>query len=285
MATDDFPDVMRSFLDDGTRILVEHIPFLLQKLHNLAAILLSLHGFRFYGCSLLLIYDGDREVQDHFIKHSKPVIDGAIEDSIPEEDVPTNDQDDDEHDEYAEHRHRPSRTSGHDALHSGGTVKERRSMSMDNQKRLHHPAYGSGGKAHRDYHSHRHSLGANTKRIRGEINLRVVDFAHTTTGRDFVPLPPGTEDTSVLGKGYESRIDEATGLATARFPPKHAGEPDKGFVFGLKSLAEALREIWDDEMDRRAEAGEEVRLMPFLENATVFDEAFADSADLANLST
>ncbi|EED84691.1 predicted protein, partial [Postia placenta Mad-698-R] len=58
---DDFPGVVASFLHSGERLLVYHIPLILRKLYALARIINRLKGYRFYGCSLLMIYDGDRE--------------------------------------------------------------------------------------------------------------------------------------------------------------------------------------------------------------------------------
>ncbi|EIW66408.1 hypothetical protein TREMEDRAFT_35090, partial [Tremella mesenterica DSM 1558] len=59
LKTADFARVLRYFLHDGIKLLIDHIPLLVRKLHRLASIVLGLDGFRFYGCSLLLIYDGD----------------------------------------------------------------------------------------------------------------------------------------------------------------------------------------------------------------------------------
>ncbi|KAL7416728.1 hypothetical protein BDY24DRAFT_336403 [Mrakia frigida] len=60
----EFNNVLGSFISDGDRLLVHHIPNILRKLWRLASILHKLPGFRFYGCSLLFIYDGDPETQD-----------------------------------------------------------------------------------------------------------------------------------------------------------------------------------------------------------------------------
>jgi len=58
---DDFASVLASFLHDGERLLVHQIPILLSKIYSLAKIVHRLKGYRFYGCSVLLIYDGDNE--------------------------------------------------------------------------------------------------------------------------------------------------------------------------------------------------------------------------------
>jgi inositol-hexakisphosphate kinase len=337
--TADFPRVLRTFLDDGEKLLIDHIPHLLQKLHNLAAIVLALDGFRFYGCSVLLIYDGDRDVQEHFRRHSREAglvpmaatqgsgngngigIGGADSDGNSttnggpgQRDIGGSGRGHDggtllsgfthsESDEYAEDRHRPDRTI------PISPEKGRRSRSADVRSQSRAPAPADSHRAHLESHlrnqphphhhhdgvrQHQHTLGSNTRRIRGEINLRVVDFAHTITGRDFVPLPPGSEDPATLGRGYETRFDPETGLMMARFPPKYPDRPDMGFVFGLKNVADSLKEIWDEEMRTRKEengtgagAGEdgEARDLPEFENGDVWDRAFPNGVDKAEMST
>ncbi|THG92935.1 hypothetical protein EW145_g8530, partial [Phellinidium pouzarii] len=62
--TEDFRSVLASFINDGEGLMVYHIPGILQKLYALAEIINRLVGYRFYGCSLLFIYDGDPETQE-----------------------------------------------------------------------------------------------------------------------------------------------------------------------------------------------------------------------------
>ncbi|CAG8537450.1 4650_t:CDS:2 [Dentiscutata erythropus] len=47
------------FIHNGKALLVHHIPVILRKLRRLAKIIRGLSNYRFYGSSLLLIYDGD----------------------------------------------------------------------------------------------------------------------------------------------------------------------------------------------------------------------------------
>ncbi|KAI0036019.1 hypothetical protein K488DRAFT_7898, partial [Vararia minispora EC-137] len=131
--TEDFAQVLATFLNDGERLLVYQIPLVLAKVYALARIVNRLRGYRFYGCSLLLIYDGDREAQE--------------------------------------------------ACRAG---------------------------------------------------LRIVDFAHMTTGRDWVPYPDGAADAA--GVGYSGDVDPATGLVYARFSPHYPDQADRGFLFGLRSV-------------------------------------------------
>jgi inositol-hexakisphosphate kinase len=53
------------------------------------------------------------------------------------------------------------------------------------------------------------------------------------------------------GKGYSADVDPVTGLIYARFPPHNPEEPDRGFLFGLKNLAESLEKIYNDERTRQ----------------------------------
>ncbi|ORY30041.1 hypothetical protein BCR39DRAFT_558862 [Naematelia encephala] len=235
MKTADFKRVLRRYLSDGDQLLSAHIPVIIQRLHKLAAIMLQLDGFRFYGCSLLLIYDGDKETQEHYARHVAKHEEAG--------------------DEYAEHRHRPTSTGQFSEM-KDEVSKGRRSRSVE---------------------AHGHHTQPHPRKTRGELTIRLVDFAHTTTGRDFVVLDPTVkwdDDSSVLGKGYNTKYDPETGLAIARFPPKHRDSPDMGFLFGLKSICEALRQIWNDES-----LGE----LQVVEDDGVFREAFEhwDEGDLS----
>ncbi|KAJ1960746.1 inositol polyphosphate kinase kcs1 [Dispira parvispora] len=53
-----FKRSLLEFLDNGEDIGVHHIPTLLRKLCDLYRVVLTMHGFRFYGTSLLVVYDG-----------------------------------------------------------------------------------------------------------------------------------------------------------------------------------------------------------------------------------
>ncbi|EJD54065.1 hypothetical protein AURDEDRAFT_110697 [Auricularia subglabra TFB-10046 SS5] len=213
---EEFPSVLASFFHDGERLLVHHIPSILQKLYALARIIYRLKGYRFYGCSLLFIYDGDGEVQDAALQAAR--------------ESPTS------RSKRGESLDRTAAYQPHAARHTS----LRRSHSED---------LLVGPVAKR---SHRH-------RKRGEVNIRIVDFAHTTTGRDFLPYPPEGILQPVIapvqsGKGYHADVDPESGLIYARFPPKHAEQPDLGFLFGLRSIARALEGIWDAERVRRFKA-------------------------------
>lgn len=211
----EFTDVLESFLYDGSRLLAEHVPGLIHKLHRLAAIVSRLRGFRFYGCSLLFVYDGDKQIQDKYLEAKQAAV---------------NQEDDDDGSFLAERKHHQ-----HERKQEHKTGPARRSRSADDRR------VGSRAEA------------IEAHRKRGQIRIRVVDFAHPTTGKDFASMDPN-EDTSSLGKGYDAPIDPASGRPRARFPPKHPRDPDMGFLFGLRSICEALREIYEHECERRAKS-------------------------------
>jgi len=249
--TDDFPSHLAKFFFDGDRLLVYHIPGLLHKLYGLAKIINRLKGYRFYGCSLLFIYDGDHETQETYRKAllespgsshgTKPKRSDSVGRRLPRE-------------------------SNHDEAQHRNPSSLRRTLSEEIL----------GGPAAR------HSRHSRVKK-RGEINIRIVDFAHTTTGRDFVVSPTsaatsgvgtataaaanglasgsversesvkpdgGAKDTKV--NGYDADVDPETGLIRARFPPHRPERPDLGFLFGLKNLSVSLERIWEEERSRRA---------------------------------
>ncbi|TFK56154.1 SAICAR synthase-like protein [Heliocybe sulcata] len=214
---DEFPSVLASFLHNGERLMAYQIPPLLQKLYALARIINRLKGFRFYGCSLLLIYEGDPEVQDVYKCH------------------------------LCEH---PSFRSKR-----GESLERDRSRAPREEEKRHEP------RSLRRSHSEDLLVGSVIKRSgrrrkRGEVDIRIVDFAHTTTGTDWLPHPEDLDDKETMqvvssSKGYRAQVDPETGLLYARFPPHYPEQPDRGFLWGLKNLSEALEKIWNDERIRR----------------------------------
>lgn len=216
----DFTTVLASFFHNGDKLLAYHIPLLLQKLSALARIIYRLQGFRFYGCSLLFIYDGGREVQHEY------------ERTIQEAQAAH---------QSAEARELKNRNRAKSEEREGLRKVLRRSRSEDmlaNTSTL-------GQIPMRDV------------KKRGEVIIRIVDFAHTTTGNDYLVYPPdhveteGEREILKSGKGYEAEVDPETGLLYARFPPHNPELPDMGFLFGLKNLYESLETIYEEERGRR----------------------------------
>lgn len=250
---EDFNSVLESFLFDGERLLAYQIPILLQKLYALARIVHRLKGYRFYGCSILLIYDGDRESQE------------AFRSSVLE--------------------HPSSRNKRGESL-------ERRSSSQSQP----------GRPSLRRSHSENLLLGSvatrsGGRRKRGEINVRIVDFAHTTTGRDWLPYsdakdPNQPHEVLSSSKGYHAEVDPETGLIYARFPPYYPEQPDRGFLLGLKNLTTSLEEIWNEERIRRIKAARDDPSMAdcqlpslYLDGKDIFEEIFRGEEDSGIIST
>ena len=250
---EDFNSVLESFLFDGERLLVYQIPILLQKLYALARIIHRLKGYRFYGCSILLIYDGDRESQE------------AFRSSVLE--------------------HPSSRNKRGESL-------ERRSSSQSQP----------GQNTLRRSHSENLLVGSvatrsGGRRKRGEINVRIVDFAHTTTGRDWLPYADAKDrnqlhDVLSSSEGYYAEVDPETGLLYARFPPYYPEQPDRGFLVGLKNLTISLEEIWNEERIRRIKAARDNPSLAacqihalYVGGKEIFDEIFPDEEDSGMVST
>lgn len=49
---------MEAYLDNGEGCQIHHIPVIVRKLRRLARIVKTMHDYRFYASSLLMIYDG-----------------------------------------------------------------------------------------------------------------------------------------------------------------------------------------------------------------------------------
>ncbi|KAG6903335.1 hypothetical protein C0995_013088 [Termitomyces sp. Mi166 len=252
---EDFDAVLGSFLSNGQRLLVYHIPVLLQKLYALARIINRLKGYRFYGCSILLIYDGDQEVQETFCT-------SALE-------------------------HPSSRTKRGESLERGSSKAYDKKTDEPTLRRSHSEDLLFGSVAKR----------SNGRKKRGEVDVRIVDFAHTTTGRDWLPYDALDADASPhevfsSSNGYQAEVDSESGLLYARFPPHYPYQPDRGFLFGLKSLAESLERIWNGERKRRFKASRDDPSvapphLPALptEGKEIFAEAFSDDEDPGMIST
>ncbi|KAG6868468.1 hypothetical protein C0993_002443 [Termitomyces sp. T159_Od127] len=244
----DFDAVLAQFLSNGQHLLVYHIPALLQKLYALARIIHRLKGYRFYGCSILLIYDGDQEIQQTFCTS---VLENPSSRTKRSESL----------------ERRPSK--GYDKVDEPPL---RRSHSED-------LLLGSVAKR------------SNGRKKRGDVDVRIVDFAHTTTGRDWLPYDAldASHEVFSSSKGYQAEVDPDSGLLYARFPPHYPEQPDRGFLFGLKNLTESLERIWNEERKRLFKVSREdpPHHLPALptEGKEIFVELFGDDEDLGMIST
>ncbi|CAG7848751.1 Uncharacterized inositol polyphosphate kinase C970.08 [Serendipita indica DSM 11827] len=259
----DFPAVLATFFNNGERCLAYHIPVILQKLSSLAQIIHRLEGFRFYGCSLLFIYDGGKNIQKDYER--------ALAESscMPR---------------TGEMRTGRNRAKSEEREGSRKVIRRTHSDDVMFDPNM------------------EHSTGKDEKKKRGEVIIRIVDFAHTTTGNDYLVYPPdykspSSEDPAdaereVLksGKGYKAEVDPETGLLYARFPPHHPELPDLGFLFGLKNLYETLEKIYEDErrkQGRRAASSSGSSNAPgrISSNASVTSFSTVDDEYLHPLST
>ncbi|KAI9255968.1 hypothetical protein BY458DRAFT_519721 [Sporodiniella umbellata] len=59
LTSDTFRDTLQAYLDNGKGCQIQHIPVIVRKLRRLARIVKTMHDYRFYASSLLMIYDGD----------------------------------------------------------------------------------------------------------------------------------------------------------------------------------------------------------------------------------
>ena len=305
----DFPSVLASFLHDGERILAYHIPHILRQLYRLASIVFGLDRFRFYAASLLFIYDGDPDVQAAYRKsvleqmaeptapavnlkalssslpNHSPASDWArlasARDSPPDADV-TNGRssgpprrraralsvggnEDDEDDGSDERTIHPSSSGAH--RHH---AHEPHSRSHGAHER--HGGHHRHGSRPKGEHSHRRSKSKKSK-VAGAVTIRLIDFAHCTTGDDFVD-PVEADSLSLDLEPGEFAPD---GRIVARFPPTHPDQPDRGFALGLRSLCAALKMIWADECRAGHLEGLEREL--HVEGEDVFKRVWGPEAD------
>ncbi|KAG0236993.1 hypothetical protein BGX31_003758 [Mortierella sp. GBA43] len=154
------PLTLEQFLFNGSEVVLSLIPTLQRKLRDLAKIIKSLNGYRFYASSLLIYYDGDSTSVNN---GSSPLARSSI---------------------------------------TNNTRKNTTEMSP-------RPSDAELGSHKPDEYQDR-----------SRTDLKVIDFAHCTSGiYDKDCMPP--------------------------YPPMHPDEPDKGYLLGLKNLMKIFRDIWD----------------------------------------
>lgn len=213
----DFPSVLASFLSNGACVLSYHIPLILRQLYRLAGIVHCLDRYRFYAASLLFIYDGDADVQE---KYETSLQEGVTRagGGLGEE-TDAND---------------PDRTEGLSLETATTTATGRRQHLRSTRNPP--PSNPSAHRVPSDTSSPSDS--SKRKAVPGAVIIRLIDFAHCTTGDDFVPP---NEDYS------PRQLDLSDTRIMATFPPTHPNQPDLGFLLGLKSLCAALKMIWAEE--------------------------------------
>ncbi|GAA6054629.1 hypothetical protein JCM3770_002912 [Rhodotorula araucariae] len=271
---DDFPSVLASFLHDGTQILAYHIPHILRQLYRLASIVFGLDRFRFYAASLLFIYDGDPDVQ---AAYRKSVLEQMAEPTAPTASLRTLSSSLPNHSPASGWARLACASDALDAASEGADERgaaPRRALSVGGNDddddegsderttmplsagghasregahdRHHHGAHrhgrGGGGPGRKGEHAHRRSRSKKSK-VAGAVTIRLIDFAHCTTGDDFVD----PDEAAALGLDLDPGEFAPDGRIVARFPPTHPDQPDRGFALGLRSLCAALKMIWADE--------------------------------------
>lgn len=262
VSPDDFPHALARFFHDGRRLLVHHIPIILEKLYRLARIVHELKSYRFYASSLLFIYDGDESTQDRLeaefeARHRRglagcsPFVIESLQASPVTGPVLSPSKIDDA---FSPTSKSSSTTT---AFQPASVSSSRASLSPllqpMSQGTSTVPASGPPRR----------------RRKKGEINIRIIDFAHCTTGSDFY-FPPPSPMTFAGGAGDEVEKEEEKrqrrerqeeearrlNLPLARFPPGLKDGPDSGYLWGLQHLAESFETIWHEERLRRMDQAE-----------------------------
>lgn len=198
-------------------MLSYHIPLILRQLYRLAAIVYSLDRYRFYAASLLFIYDGDADVQSKYeasLKEGVTRAGGGLG-----EETDAND---------------PDRTEGL-SLQTATTTSSGR---LQHLRSSHKQSHSEPSTPHPNPNISSSTASSKRKAVPGAVIIRLIDFAHCTTGDDFVPP---NED------GSAPQLDPSDTRITATLPPTHPNQPDLGFLLGLKSLCAALKMIWAEE--------------------------------------
>lgn len=233
----DFASTLSHFFHDGNKLLIHHIPTILEKLYRLAGIIFTLRRYRFYASSLLFIYDGDDATQSKLqreFEHRRkrglagysPSLLDAIESAAREEST------------------LPAGEASRDLLTSLGASDWQFSSSVCSSRASLSPLL-------QPTTSSTISSAAPPKRRRkkGEINIRIIDFAHCTTGHDFAD--PSTYETETTPPKHGDDAEDIIDLPVARYPPALLHGPDSGYLYGLKHLSASFEEIWEEERRER----------------------------------
>lgn len=258
VASEHFPDALARFFHNGQTLLLHHIPIILSKLYRLAKIVHGLKGYRFYASSLLFIYDGDcetqRKLEEEFEKRVERGVAG---------DGPSLGSDG------------AGAGAGQGRDHARGPAHGSLTAdSMDSSPLLEPaesgPPLGTPLKLSRSQSQSQSQTQTQTpmqsqaqdqpqrrRRRKGEINIRIIDFAHCTTGSDFI-YPESDADSdanssAVATADQSNELAPPPALPRARFPPTLRDGPDSGYLWGLKNLAASFEQIWESERRRRLE--------------------------------
>ncbi|KAF9584584.1 hypothetical protein BGW38_005938 [Lunasporangiospora selenospora] len=209
------PLTLKEFLFNGSEVVLGHIPILLKKLKDLAKIIKSLGGYRFYASSLLIYYDGhasslpppvSRSRRGSVLGKSLPMraslVRNGSENSQPSRPLSNNTD--------MTNQHAAKDVSRESTQPQSPVHRQRRRSPSQHRSHQHPPRVARAQPS-----GQQQSQGG-----RPRMDLKVIDFAHCTSGNfDEDKMPP--------------------------YPPMHPGEPDKGYLLGLQNLMIIFRDIWD----------------------------------------
>lgn len=279
VAPADFSDALSKFFHNGERLLLHHVPVILEKLFRLARCVHKLDGYRFYASSLLFIYDGDCSIQARLEREFEARVRRGTAGLSPGL--------------RASSEGSPALQPIDDSVAGIAFSSARGGCSPSISGSFLHSSSGASSGPPRQ------------RRRRGEINIRIIDFAHCTTGKDFLfPDDPDfetqKEEIERLNQRLACGLESSTihPIPIARFPPRNRFGPDSGYLWGLQRLCQSFYAIWEKERQRRkAEAVEallrsggnivsekdkdrEIRGVDVgelkVEDADVFDDVFGD---------
>ncbi|SCZ88775.1 BZ3500_MvSof-1268-A1-R1_Chr10-3g03084 [Microbotryum saponariae] len=230
VTTRDFPSVLAHFLSNGVEVLAYQIPIILRQLYRLASIIKGLNRYRFYAASLLFIYDGDAEAQANL---KAQMSSGGQVSSTGESSCVTT-------------------STGESSCVTTSTTTTSTSTGLSDSPSG--PVLDRHRHASASSHAHRHH-GKKHRVPPGGVTIRLIDFAHCTTGDDFIAvdeLAASMSKCSDEGNGSSPSVPAPgtilpDGRVVASFPPTHPNQADLGFLLGLKSLASSLTMIWNQE--------------------------------------
>lgn len=235
---EDFTEALERFFHNGYQVLIHHLPDMVRKLRCLAQHVSKLGGYRFYASSLLLIYDGDLRRQNALMRAFEADIASGGNDSGPLSLSLGSDASGELVPDSVPSLYMTPSSNGSPLA----TVTPPFAPSSVSSTTLTLPSPSLS------HQSSNEEEAQESRRMwrRGKMNMRIIDFAHCTTGTDFY-LP---EDHN----GAPPSTDDERSMPQSRHPPAHRDLPDTGYLWGLRCLTLACHEIWDRERQRRIES-------------------------------
>ncbi|KAI5291945.1 hypothetical protein KEM52_006731 [Ascosphaera acerosa] len=195
----EFQDALTRFLYDGVSYssVSKKVPIILDKLSRLERIIRSLPGYRMYASSLLILYDGERQWQ----RERESEQDAASTGSHKQRHGSGSHELQGEQQQQQQQRqqHKSPQQSQQRQQQPPQPPKQQQQEQQQQQQQQQQQKSGQQSQHHRH---RRNPFG---------LQIKIVDFANCVTGED--PIPP-----------------------TARCPPAHPNDIDRGYLRGLRSL-------------------------------------------------